>query len=162
MIAKASPATTRPSGFPPGPVTSSPTSELCHGNGLATSIENEAVALSSEPPKAVPPSSFSRIEICAVPATLGRGTNVSWPVVLIAGGVANSPGLELASTTNCSCCADSSAGPARIAEAQPIDCGPLSSVVETLGQSVVESGQIVKLGGSFTGVTLIVIVCGTV
>ena len=72
---------------------------------------------------------------------------------MTAGAAEKSAALVLFVTVNVSVCADSSEGPALIAVAQPVTvCGPLSS-------STVSSAPFVKLGASFTVVTLMTNVC---
>ena len=84
----------------------------------------------------------------AEPKAFAAGVYVSVPLGLTAGPAAKREGLELLSTTKVSVCADSLAGPAEIAVAQPEAlCAPESS-------STVWSAPLLKLGASLTGLTV--------
>ena len=88
----------------------------------------------------------------AVPNAFAAGVNVSVPSGATAGCAENSPLLSF-ETVNVTVWPDSSGGPALIAVAHVELCGPESSFTVTLPPPV-------KLGGSFTLVTVIVNVCG--
>ena len=91
--------------------------------------------------------------IVAFPLASAAGVNVRSPFDATAGAVENSAALVLFVTTKVSVCADSLAGPALIAVAQPVWLNaPLFS-------STVTSAPLVKPGASLTDVTVMTNVC---
>ena len=85
-----------------------------------TVIRKVCVADWFTPPSAVPPLSSSRSVIVAAPLASAAGVNVRSPFDATAGAALKSAALVLFVTTKVSVCADSLAGPALIAVAQPV------------------------------------------
>src|SRR5438552_14054230 len=115
-----------------------------------TVIVNVIAEEVSTPPFAVPPSSCSCTVTVAVPFAFGAGVNVNTPAGEIAGCVLNSALLLLLTMKLTTCVA--SFGPALMAVAHGCEYAPLSSLTVTFGPAV-------KVGTSFTGVTVMVNVC---
>src|SRR6059036_1051142 len=116
-----------------------------------TVMINVCGALVSTPPLAVPPLSLAVTVTVAAPLALGADRYVNVPADDTLGCTAKRPLLLLVTMKVTICpAATSSGGPARILVAQPVTvCVPASS-------RAVWSGPLVKLGGSLTGVTLMV------
>src|SRR5712664_4686446 len=109
-------------------------------------------ALVSTPPFATPPWSCSCTVTVAAPIAPAAGVKVSAPVADTAGCAENSAVLVVV-TMKFSVCPLSSAGPALMLVAQP------ATVFAPESCGTVWSAPLVKLGASFTAVTLMVNVC---
>src|SRR5579862_303613 len=117
-------------------------------------MANVCEALVSAPPFEVPPLSCRVIVIVAEPLAFAAGVYVKVPVGLIDGPAENNPGFVLPVTLKCTVWADSSDGPGLIAVAHPVTvCAPAFSRTDW-------SAPLVKVGASFTAVTLMLNVCG--
>src|ERR1043166_6331686 len=104
-------------------------------------------ALVSSPPLAVPPLSCSVTLTSAVPSRPGAGVKMRVPPDSTAGGLRKRDGLSFI-TWKATVCSASLVGPERMAVAQlGTDWGPEFPGTDT-------SGPFVKLGGSFTGLTV--------
>ena len=107
----------------------------------------------STPPLAVPASSLTFTVTVVFPLALAASVYVRVPLLPIAGCVENNALLSF-DTVNARPWPDSFGGPFEIPVAQPV------TVVVPLSSSTVWFAPFVNDGTSFTGVTLIVNVCG--
>src|SRR6185436_16795800 len=125
---------------------------LLTAGDASTWMVNEHEAERSLPPFAVPPLSRRRMVTFADPVVPATGVNVSVPLELTAGWTLKRPGLVFPVTSNVSVWADSFAEPALMPVAQPAkDAAPAELSAVTVGPQE-------KLGGSLTGLTVIVTV----